>query len=417
MTLDTRSTAYLVLLASCVMLAPVSTDMYLASMPDLAVVFETDPAAVQRTLGIFVLGFALGNLLHGPLGDRYGRRPVILGGLAVFIAASVACLLAPSIEALTVARFFQALGGCAPVVMARAAVRDVFPPQDAALTMSKLGSINGLAPIAAPILGGVLHAAYGWTASFYAMGLFGLMVASGVALFFRETLDRAHRQEIRLGSIIANYATLLRHPVFMGYALLSAWAFAGIFAFLAASSFVFQDDFGLSADAYGFVFGAITAGFLAGNIVSIRLTPRLGSPVVLRAGVAAAVIAGVSMAGLALVGVASPWAVALPQCLYALGMGLTMPQAFAGAIVPFPQMAGTASSLLGFIKLSLSVIVGAIMGLFIFPEIPAQTPMAVTIGITSVLSLMAYRMLRRSETPDPAAEPAAPVPVDDHSPR
>ncbi len=399
MRVEPGTRAFLVLLALCVMLGPVSTDMYLASLPDMAVFFGATPSAVQLTLAAYMIGFAIGNLLHGPLGDRYGRRPVMLGGLAVFTVMSLVCVIAPTIEIMIAARFLQAVSGCAPIVMARAVVRDAYPPERAGIVFSMMGMITGLAPILAPMLGGVLHSAFGWQSNFIAMGAFAVAIATLVFFQFQETLNPAHRQAIRPLYIARNFGVLLKNPLFRGYTNIVGAAFSGIFAFLSGAAFVYQGVFGLTPGQFGFLFGAITAGFLIGNVIGVRLTPKFGPAAMLHAGTVILAVSGLAMAALALAGVNRLWAMALPQWLYVLGMGLVMPHGFAAALTPFPQMAGTASSLLGFLQISAAVIVGTGMTLFLDPEPGpgAQIPLAVTIGLTGTITWIFHRSVVRFE--------------------
>ncbi len=400
--------AYMIMLAACVMIAPVSTDIYLPSVPDMARIFQTDPALVQLTLGSFLFGFAGGNLIQGPLADRFGRRPIILVGLGVFVTASVLCLLAEEITTIVVLRFFQALGGSGAIVVSRAVVRDVYPIERAAVTLSAIGMINGGAPILAPIAGGVLHAFYGWQGPFVAMAVFGTVLMVAIAVLFAETLDPKHRQPIRPRSILGNYAALLRSPIFVGYTAVNASGFFGLFAYLSAIPFIFRDVHGMSAETFGIVFGVITGGYLTGSIISMRIAAQVGGPRMLSAGIALILAGGLSMAALALLGVTSPLAIAVPQTIYLVGIGITVPQGLAGAMRPFPHMAGTASSLLGFIQMGGAGLFGALVVSFLPEEATpaAHLPLALAVALSALMAAAA-RLLARWAEARAALQPAS----------
>ena len=168
-------TTLLWLVTGCLMLQPLSTDLYLASLPSMASDFAVSPAAVQQTLSLFVFGFGAAQLISGPLSDRHGRRPVLIGGLSVYLLASLACALSPALDWLVAARFVQAIGCCTAVVVARAIIRDAYSPAEGARVLAKASSLLSLAPILGPILGGYLQVSFGWRAAFVALALAGLI--------------------------------------------------------------------------------------------------------------------------------------------------------------------------------------------------------------------------------------------------
>lgn len=386
MSLSPRSPAYLALLGAFTALGPVATDMYLVSMPDMARDFQTSATAMQATLSVYFAGLAIGNILHGPLGDRYGRRPVMLGGLALFTVATVVCVLAETIETLLIARFFQALGVQAAVVLARAAVRDVYTPAQAPVVMSYLGMITGLAPVFAPIVGGVLHVAFGWPSVFYAMGAYGLMAALLLVVLFEETLHPDHRQSIRPAGILKNAAHILSSRAYLGFLGVLTFSFSGLFSYLSSAPFVYQGIFGLSEAQFGLTFGILSVGILIGGFLNARLTGSLGSDRMLKIGSWILLAAGGAMAVLALAGVDHLLAVAVPQFVFIIGCGILFPQSFASALVPFPHMAGTASSLLGFFQLGVAGLVGAVVAQFLKVDpVPGdQIPMAVALAVCAL---------------------------------
>lgn len=397
------STAVTVLLCLLVALGPISTDLYLPSLPGLARAFATDVAEVQLTLSVFLVGLAGGQLVYGPLSDRFGRRPVLVVGLVIYTAASIACALAPSMELLIAARFLQAIGACAGPVIGRAVVRDVHGREGAARILSYMSAAMALAPAIGPILGGFLEVWLGWQANFVALMVYGAAGLVGVALLLPETNPGRDDMATRFGSMLSNYGALARHRVYLGYALCVAFSYSGIFSFISGSSFVLVDVIGLTPDQYGFCFAAIVVGYMAGTIASGRVTRRFGIDRMIAVGGALSVAGGLV---LALLGWLGPWpgfagaaAVVLPMMLFMAGTGFVNPNATAGAIGPFPRMAGAASALLGFLQMSLAALVG--IGVGHLHDASAR-PMTTAIALAAIAVVIAHKTLVRPGAAAPA---------------
>jgi MFS transporter, DHA1 family, multidrug resistance protein len=350
------------LLALLTALGPLSTDMYLPSLPAIGRDLGASTAGVQLTLSAFLLGFAVGQFVYGPVSDRVGRRPVLMFGLALFIAASVACTFAPSIETLVGARFLQALGASGPIVLGRAIVRDLYEGPRAGRELSRMGTIMGIVPAVAPILGGVLHEAFGWRSTFAATILFGLALAATVAAVLPETIRVRSAEPLSFLAILRGFRALLRHRGYRVYVALSGLAYAGLFAFISGSSFVLQEVYGLPEMGFALSFAIMVAGFIAGTSLAQRVVGRRGLDGTIRLGVMALAAGGALMPAGVLAGVPSSLAVTLPMALYAAGVGLTMPQAMASAMMPFPDRAGAASSLLGICQMTFAALVGIGLG-------------------------------------------------------
>lgn len=395
MTAPTTSLA--ILITTLVALGPLSTDFYLPALPAITTALATDVATTQLTLSVFLVGFGVGQLAYGPLSDRYGRRPVLLFGLVVYVLASVACALAPSIDMLIAARFLQALGACAGPVLGRAIVRDLYGPQDSARMLSHIGTAMALAPLAGPVLGGFLTVSFGWRATFVFLTLFSALQA-GVTL---RMLDESNRHldptATRPGRMLANFATLLRDRRYLGVLLCNGLAYAGLFAFISASPFVFINMFGFSPQAMGLAFGVMVSGYMVGTTISGRLSRRAGPERLLRSGVTLGAVAGLVMLALALAGVHRPLAVMLPMWFSACAIGLIMPNAAAMGMGPYPRMAGAAASLMGFAQMSLSALFGIVVGHALRDNV---VPMALAIFVGALAGLVSYWMLVR-----PAALP------------
>lgn len=362
MTLRPDTLAMTAVLAMLTALGPLSTDFYLPSLPDIARVMQSDVAGAQATLSAFLFGFAGGQILWGPLSDRLGRRPILLFGLGLFILATLACAFAPSIGWLTAARAVQALGASGPIVLGRAMVRDLYEGPRAGRELARMGMIMGLVPAIAPVLGGLLQDLYGWRSTFFASLVFAALLLLVILLLMPETLRARSAQPLSLPSIVRGYGVLLRNRAFRVYVALTALAYAGLFAFISGSSFVLIGLYGLSPVRYGLSFGFGVLGFILGTIIAQRLVGRRGMDGVIGLGVACLAGGGLAMLFCVATGLGGPFGVVLPMALYACGVGLTMPQAQASAMMPFPDRAGAASSFNGLCQMLLSACVGLLVG-------------------------------------------------------
>jgi DHA1 family bicyclomycin/chloramphenicol resistance-like MFS transporter len=379
-------------LALLTALGPLSTDMYLPSLPAIARDLEASAAQTQLTLSAFLLGFAVGQFVYGPVSDKIGRRPVLLFGLALFILASLACTFAPNIEALVAARFVQALGASGPIVLGRAIVRDLYEGPRAGRELSRMGTIMGVVPAIAPIFGGLLHEAFGWRSVFAASILFSVSLAATVALRLPETIRARSAAPISFASILRGFTHLLGHAGYRTYVAFSALAYGGLFAFISGSSFVLQGIYGLSEIPYAFSFAFMVAGYIAGTFLAQRVVGRRGLDGTIGLGVLALAIGGVTMLVLVAFGPATSFAVTGPMAIYALGVGLTMPQSMASAMMPFPERAGAASSLLGICQMTFAALVGIGLGQLLGAS---ALPLPAIVATTGVLALALFAATRR----------------------
>ncbi len=393
-----RSSSVLVwILASVVALGPLSTDMYLPVLPRLVDALAAPMEQIQVTLSVFFAGFAVAQLVYGPLADRYGRKPILLGGLGLFTLATVGCAMADSIEQLISFRFLQALGACAGPVIGRTIVRDIYGPQDAAKMLSMIGTIMALAPALAPILGGFMALWFSWPSIFWFLAGYGVLSLFLISYKVPESLTDAHRQSIQPRAIFNNFATLLRSRQYLGYTLTCSFTFCGLFSFLSGSSFVLIDYFKVAEQHYGFFFAIIVLGYMSGTYTAQRIGARLGIATMLTRASTLTLSAGLAMAIPAWLGWHSLYWLIGCQFLFMAGVGTVMPQAMAGALAPFGHIAGTASSLLGFIQAGLAALVGVIVG-----HLHDGTPvtMVSSIALMGLLGWLSFRTLvRPSITP------------------
>lgn len=403
---DPRSLPISLLLVGIVALGPLSTDMYLPSLPDMTRVFNTSVSTVQLTLSVFAVGLALGMLVFGPLSDRFGRRPVVIAGLVLYFGTSVACLLAPDIETLIVARFFQAFGSCSGGVLGRAIVRDVYGRDGAARMLSYMASAMALAPALAPILGGYLHVTLGWQANFGVMALAGGMLAVLALVMLRETnvhMDPTALAPLQIGR---NFLTLIQDRVFVGHALVVASAFGGLFTFISGSSFVVIDILGVDAQHFGYAFMGIAGSFMVGSLWSGRTGHRFGSSRLIAWGLIIATTASSIGLALAWAGVETLWSVLPLVAGHFFACAFLLPNGQAGAIGPYPRMAGAASSLVGFIQMSVGALAGAAVGVFFDGT---TRPMMTVLFVCCLLGVVAWLGLVRPVARRIPAVPPAPA--------
>jgi MFS transporter, DHA1 family, multidrug resistance protein len=381
-----------VLLTLLVALGPVSTDLYLPSLPGIAADLGASPSLVQLTLGLFVAGLALMQLVAGPLADRFGRRPVLFVAMAVYAMASLGCLFAPGIALLLAARLVQALGASAGPVIGRAVVRDLYGPTDSARILSYMASAMAIAPLVAPFLGGWLEVAFGWRASFLALFLYAVLLSAMLWRRLPETLPDGPRPTPGMGDLVRRYLGLVADPLFSGFVLCAGATFAGLFTWITNSAFVIVDRFGVAPDRFAWYFGIVIIGYALGAFAGGRLGHLLGGPRTLALGVACGALAGLLLGVLGTTGRLDLLPITLLVALYFAGCGLVLPQSMAGALAPFPHIAGTAAALLGCLQM-LAGLLANLLSALLFDG--SERPMAGLIAASALIALLAFHLLVR----------------------
>lgn len=379
---------------------PISTDLYLPSLPRLGEVFGASSGTVQLTLSVFLVGFACGMLIYGPLSDRFGRRPVLVGGIMLFLLGGLACLLAPTIEWLIAGRLLQALGAAAGPVLGRAVVRDLYGPNQAARALSYVAMAMALAPALGPVLGGLVTQWFDWWATFLLLLLFGVIALAGVLLVLSETNRYRDATATQAGKLVANYTGLLRNREYLGYVMTVSAGYGGMFAFISGSSFALIGGLGLSPLAYGLSFAGVICGYVIGSFASARLQAQFSIDRLIGFGIVALLLATVSGLGLALAGVASVISIVLPASCYFLGTGLVMPNGQAGCLRPFPRLAGSASAMLGFVQMGGAAVLGVLVGQF---QDGTPKVMMAVMFVSALVALASHRVLLRPGALDRAA--------------
>ena len=400
------SSAWVVVILSTLLgIQPVTTDLYLPALPALADSFAAPMAQAQYTLSALLLAFGCSQLLWGPLSDRFGRRPILLIGLTVYVLTTVASTLAPSMQWLIGWRVLQGAAMGAVVMCARAIVRDLYRPTDGARIMSKgLSGLGVLACICGPV-GGLLADYAGWRITLLAPAVFGVLALGLIALRFKESLSRPNPLALRPAALLRTWLQILRNPTFLAFSALSAASYGGLFTFLATSSFVLINIMGLSKTQYGVVFFFMCLAYVVGTFLCRRLLTRFGvqNSVGIAAGLS--LTSGLLLAGLTWAGVNNLWAIVLPYALFMLAHGVHQPCGQSGAVGPFPQAAGTASAVNGF----LMTLVAFVMGTWLGTHMDGTArPLTYGVALWSLLiALVAWTLVRRSGRVKPVIETVA----------
>lgn len=377
------------LLAAMSAVGPLTTDMYLPSLPDIAHQLHASTTQAQFTISSYLIGFAIGQIFYGPLSDRHGRKPVLLAAVTLYCLASLVCMFSNSIEMLITARAFQAVGGSGGIVLARAIVRDIYSGARAGRELSVIGSVMALAPVLAPIVGGVLQTAFGWQAVFLTLVVVGLIGMVIVWLVLPETLTRRATEPVSVGSMARTYRVVAREPAYLAYLAIASASFAGLFSWISGAAFVLQGLYHLTPFDFGLVFAIGSVGYMTGSTLAARLVQKLGLDHVLGLGSCACAVGGLGMVASVALDLSSAFSLVLPMAVYLAGMGMVLPQAIAGAMTPFPERAGAASSLFGFVQQTVSAVCGAAVGWFLgqtaWPLVIAVAAMGcATLGLCSV---------------------------------
>ncbi len=380
-------------LAMLLGIQPVTTDLYLPALPALMAGFGASMTQAQLTLSALLLAFGCSQLLWGPLSDRFGRRPILLSGLAAYVAASVGATFAQTIDLLVAWRVVQGVAMGAVVVCARAIVRDLYEPAEGARVMSKgLSGLGVLACFSAPV-GGVIAWGFGWRYALFALAVFGCIALALIALRFKETVAVKNPSALRPATMVSVWRRILASPTFLAYSALSAASYGGLFTFLATSSFVFIQVLGLSNTSYGALMFINSLFYIFGTFLCRRWLPRFGVQKSVALAAFFTLAGGTGMGLLAYLGVVSVWAIMVPQVIFMIGHGIHQPCSQSGAIGPFPKAAGAASALNGFAMMVVAFAVGAYLGTHMDGTV---RPLAYGVWLWSMaIALVAWTLVRQ----------------------
>ncbi len=383
------------LLAALTAIGPLTTDMYLPSLPDIVRQLSASTAQGQLTLSAYLVGFAAGQIFYGPVSDRHGRKVVIVGALAIYALATLVCALSPSIEVLIAARAVQGFGGSGGTVLARAVVRDMHSGVRAGRELSVMASAMALAPVLAPLIGGSLQTAFGWRPVFATLMIVGVAAVVAVWLLLPETIERRAEEPFSLRSMAKSFGVLARSPVYLSYLGLGSLSYAGLFGWISGASFVLQNLYGLSAFQFGAVFGLGSIGYMTGSAISARVVHRLGLDGLIGLGAGALALGGLGMVVSVALGLTSALSLVLPAAVYLGGLGMVLSQAIAGALTPFPERAGAASSLFGFTQQCGAALSGVLVGWLLGNSAWPMVLIVAAMGLATLVLWLLTRGLRR----------------------
>ena len=380
--------------------------MVVPALPLLVPVFDDSPARVQLVLTLYLAGIAAGQLVYGPLSDRFGRRPVLIAGLALFLVGTLLCAVAPSLTALIIGRLLQALGACAGIVLARAIIRDVYDREAAARGLALVMMAMSLAPAVSPAFGAYLAEWFDWRAIFILLGGLGAIVFAATVVRLSET--NFHRVSLDLAGMGRAATLLLRSPGFIGFALCSACTSASWFTFIAAAPQLLAHALGEPPSTYGLMILLPMAAYMLGNAAAARFALRFGSLALVVSGRAMAFVAAVAMALWWLAAGLDVWVLFVPIALSSIGDGLSQPSAMAAGLSIYPRLAGTASGLMGFTQMIVAALGTYLVGLL--PYDSAFGTIIVVGGFIAlglVFGIFAVRQPASGALPITAAVPAA----------
>jgi DHA1 family bicyclomycin/chloramphenicol resistance-like MFS transporter len=369
--------------------ASISTDLYLPAMPAMGRELHASAGAVAYTVSGYLIGFSLGQLAWGPIGDRHGRRGPIAIGLVLFVIGSAGCALAGNVEAAIFWRVVQALGACASVVLARAIVRDLYEGHRAAQMMSTLLMVMAIAPLLGPVLGGQILVSGGWRAIFWTLVGVGIVTLAAVATL-PETLPTAKRNGDRLADAFARYGQLLRDRSVLGYAGVGGFFYAGMFAYIAATPFAYITYYHVPAQAYGLLFGLGVVGIMVANFLNARLVARIGSDRMLRIGASVAALSSLVLALDARTGFVGLAGLVVPLFFFITVTGLIVANAIAGALALAPERSGLVSALVGSIQYGGGIVGSALIGYF---ADGTPWPMAWIIAVFGLCTVLCTRLI------------------------
>lgn len=375
------------------MLMPLSIDMYLPALPVISQQFGVPAGSAQMTLSTYILGFAVGQLLYGPMADSLGRKPVILGGTLIFAVAAIACALSKSIDQLIVMRFFHGLAAAAASVVINALMRDIYPKEEFSRMMSFVMLVTTIAPLVAPMAGGAVLVWFSWRSIFWILAAAAILASLAIWFFIVETLPVEKRQKFHLRTVLGNFASLFRHKRVLSYMLASGFSFAAMFSFLSAGPFVYIELNHVSPQHFGYYFALNIVFLFIMTTINSRIVRRVGALNMFRAGLFVQFAMAVWMVACALLDVGF-WSLVLGIAVFVGCVSMVSSNAMAVILDEFPHMAGTASSLAGTFRFGIGAIIGALLSLATFNS---AWPMILSIGLCASCSLffLLYASRRR----------------------
>ncbi|MBO1908242.1 multidrug effflux MFS transporter [Microvirga sp. 3-52] len=384
--------SFIALLIAVSAVSPLGINMYLPSMPGMARALGVDFTTIQLTLSLYLAAMAIGQLIIGPLSDRFGRRPILLIGLSVFVFGSLICLTAQNAGVLIFGRVVQAIGGCAGITLSRAIVRDLYRRDQVASMIGYVTMGMAVAPMVAPTIGGVLDTFYGWRASFAFLVLFGSLALLFASLQLSET--NRNRGSVGDGDrLLPNYLALFRSRLFWGYSLATSFVSAMFFSFVAGAPYVVIEIMGRSPAEYGFYFALVPSGYILGNFVTARFAVTIGQNRMFLTGMTIGLLGVGSMAAAFAAGLEHPLALFAPMFLIGVANGLVLPNGIAGAVSVKPNAAGAAAGLSGSLQIGFGALVAPLVGAALTTTV---WPLIAIMAVCALLGLAAFGLVAGS---------------------
>ena len=373
---------------------PLSIDMYLPSLPSIQTALDASAANAQLSLSAFLIGYACGQLIYGPISDRFGRKPVLLTGLLVYAATSFLCAQSQNIEGLIVMRFLQALGGGSGIVLARAIISDHFPPNEAAQVLSLVSIVTLMGPLVSPIVGGYLLVLAGWRSIFYLLASLGALFFIMVSVFYKESLPRERRQQLNLIGTFRAYLDITLHRDSFGYIACGGLGAGVFFAYISNSPFVFIELFHVPAEYFGYLYGLVVSSMMAAAIINSRLVLRFGLNRMIDYGNIIRMVGIVLLVLIAWLRIGG-----VPAMVFALMLTVSPTiiinvNAAVGLLHLFPRLTGTASAVSGAAIFATGAVSGSIVG---FLHDGTVMPMVITMVLFAVTSHASYWLVKRKE--------------------
>jgi DHA1 family bicyclomycin/chloramphenicol resistance-like MFS transporter len=373
-------------------LAPLSIDMYLPSFPSIRAEFGASAAQIQLTLSGYMLGFTLGQLFYGPISDRFGRRPVLLTGIVLYVVMSAMCALSSDAEMLTVFRFFQAIGGGAGTVLSRAIIRDRYAGPVMAKVMSLMLTIILFAPMIAPVVGGYLLVLLGWRSIFWTLTGCGIVAICVIVFALKETLPPDRRSTGGAKPLLRGYLTVIRHPGALGYILSGGITFGALFAFLSGAPFVFIEFYGVAPEHMGYIFTLNVVGVMIGGWLNSRLVVTMGVREMMTIGTWLLFAGACILFGVIALDIGGMWGAIASIVVFTLPLNTINANAAAGTLEYFPDLAGTASAVVGAFRYGCGAVAGLVVGLL---HDGTAMPMAwVILGCSTISVIFLMTMVR-----------------------
>ena len=390
---STNKNFYLILiLGSLTAIGPLSIDMYLPAFPDIAKNLHTSVAQVMLSLSSFFIGISAGQLIYGPLLERFGRKKPLYAGLCIYLLASIGCALATSVNALIILRLTQALGSCAGMVTSRAMVRDLFEVKQNAKIFSTLMLVVAVSPIIAPTAGGYITAVFGWRYVFAMLVIINIIIIAGVYLLLPESKKPDPNFSLKAGAIIKNFATIIKHPQFYAYALTGAIAYGGLCAYISGSPYVFMEIFRVNEKQYGWIFALIAVGIISASQVNTLALKKYSSEQIIKAASFCQSVIGITLAVISLTGFSELFTTIFFIFLFLCCQGFIFPNASALSLAAFGNNAGSASALMGAIQMSVGAGASALVS---FLENGTSLPMAGVMACCSLTAFLVFSLGRK----------------------